>query len=93
MASKPSYAITSIVARTAAATIGGYAFSYSVGGALSRVLAMERSEVVILTALLAVILHAIVAVWAFGCRSITRFWLALIGISGPLYAFSFWWYP
>lgn len=93
MASRPSRAIAPIVARTAAATIGGYAFSYSIAAALSRVLPMARSEVVILTAFFAIVLHLVVAVWAFGCRSIAIFWLVLIGISMPLYAFSFWWLP
>jgi len=79
-----------IAARIAAAAIGGYALAYSVAAALSLLLPMARSEVVILTALLAIVVHLIVAVSAFGCRSIMRFWLILVGISVPLYGFSFW---
>ena len=79
-----------IAARIAAATIGGYALAYSVAAALSLVLPMPRSEVVILTAFLAIVVHLIVAVWAFGCRSVMQFWLVLVGISVPLYGFSFW---
>jgi len=91
LGSLPKRAHAPIVARIAAATIGGYGFSYSVAAALSLVLPMARSEVVILTAFLAIILHLVMAVWAFACHSITRFWLVLIGISVPLYGVSFWW--
>lgn len=79
------------MARCGAATIGGYGFSYSAAAALSRVLPMARSEVVILTALLAILLNLAVAIWAFGSRSILRTWAIILATGFPLYGFAFWW--
>jgi len=81
----------SIAARTGAATIGGYVASYAAAAALSRILPMARAEVVILTALAAIVLNVVIALWAFGSRSIWRTWLILITCSLALYGFAFWW--
>ncbi|HWK52758.1 MAG TPA: hypothetical protein VNR18_00160 [Hyphomicrobiales bacterium] len=79
-----------ILARTGAATVGGYLFCYAAAAAASRVLPLLRSEVVILTAFAAVPAMVAIAIWAFGCRSILRTWGVLIGGAIPLYVIGMW---
>ncbi|WP_051237079.1 hypothetical protein [Ottowia thiooxydans] len=84
-----------VASRALAAIGGGYALSAAVASALSLVLpllGMPRADAVVAGTLLGFVLHAVAAMWAFGCATAWRAW---IGIAGPaaLASAIVWWFP
>jgi hypothetical protein len=84
-----------VASRTLAAVFGGYVLSAAFAGALSLALPLAgvpRAEAVLWATLLAFLVHATAALWAFGCASAWRAWA---GIGGPtvLCALAVWLLP
>jgi hypothetical protein len=77
---KPSLLITT---RTLLAILGGYAFSAATSAALAVALArlagMDRSEAVLLAAMLAFVVYLVVLLWAFTAPRLGRVAVVLVG--------------
>lgn len=75
-----------IAARTAGGLFGGYAIAALATMLLARGLPMERSEATVAATLISFAVYAVVALWAFAVRDVTRFWLWLlvlaVGLAG-----------
>ncbi|MEY4544228.1 MAG: hypothetical protein RL685_423 [Pseudomonadota bacterium] len=82
MSSERVHGTWSIVSRSVAAVLGGYAFSaacvalFAVGLPLS---GMARSEAVLLASMLGFLLYLGAILWAFSERRLDRVWLVLAG--------------
>ncbi|SIK44289.1 Uncharacterised protein [Mycobacteroides abscessus subsp. abscessus] len=70
-----------IASRAAAAIFGGYALAATSASLLAAVLPLPRVDAVLLTIMLAFIVHAVAAMWAFRCDSLTRLWVGLLAPS------------
>lgn len=77
-----------IASRAAAAIFGGYALGASTATVLAAVLPLPRVDAVLLTTMLAFIVHAVAAMWAFRCTSITRLWMGLLAPSAVCWAIA-----
>lgn len=77
-----------IVSRAAAAIFGGYALGASTASALAAVLPLPRVDAVLLTTMLAFIVHAVAAMWAFRCTSGMRVWMGLLAPSAVCWAIA-----
>ncbi len=72
--------------RALAATAGGYALSSATAAGLGLMLARSGTssvDAVLWATMLAFVVHAVAALWAFGCASALRAWLG-IGIPAAL---------
>jgi hypothetical protein len=71
------------IARVVLAVFGGYAFTAAGSAvlalALPRTTGMERSEAVLLSAMLAFVVYLVVLLWAFAARRLDRVALILLG--------------
>lgn len=77
-----------VASRALAATVGGYALASATAAGAGLVLARTGSsgvDAVLWGSMLAFIVHAIAALWAFGCASARRAWLG-IGIPAAVLA-------
>ncbi len=75
-----------VASRALAATAGGYALSSATAAGLGLVLARSgtrSADAVLWATMLAFVVHAVAALWAFGCASALRAWLG-IGIPAAL---------
>ncbi|KQP35498.1 hypothetical protein [Pseudorhodoferax sp. Leaf274] len=78
----PAVTRPQLVARIAAAVLGGYAFSWglvALGMAGLFALGMPFHDAEHLTAMLAMLAYLVVFLWAFAARSLPRVWLVLAG--------------
>ncbi|MBA1204547.1 iron transporter [Pseudomonas capeferrum] len=78
-----------ILSRSAAALLGGYAFSYAVTAFLARVLPLAAGDAVIVSTLLAFAFYTGVILWAFATRDAWRAWIPMV-LAGPLALVGFW---
>ncbi len=75
-----------VASRALAAIGGGYALASACAAGLGLAFARlgtERAEAVMASTLLAFIVHAVAALWAFGCADARRAWLG-IGVPAAL---------
>ncbi len=66
-----------VASRALAAIGGGYALAAAAAAALAQALpslGMPRADAVLTATMLAFVLHAVAALWAFGCASAWRAW-------------------
>ncbi|NYE24907.1 iron transporter [Pigmentiphaga litoralis] len=77
-----------IASRAAAAIFGGYALGASTATVLAAVLPLPRVDAVLLATMLAFIVHAVAAMWAFRCSSLTRLWVGLLAPSAVCWAIA-----
>lgn len=77
-----------ILQRAIAAIVAGYGISALASIGLARTLPLERSEAVVAATLIAFLLHACVALWAFAARDALRLWAWLVVIALPFAAMS-----
>nr|WP_246335788.1 DUF3649 domain-containing protein [Azomonas macrocytogenes] len=75
--------------RVAAATIGGYFFTYACTAAMARLLPLARFDAVMVSSLLAFAVYTAVIVWVFAAASAWRAWLG-IALALPLAIIGFW---
>lgn len=75
-----------IASRAAAAIFGGYALAASSATLLAAVLPLPRVDAVLLAIMLAFIVHAVAAMWAFRCDSLTQLWVGLLAPSAVCWA-------
>ncbi|RCW72565.1 iron uptake protein [Pseudorhodoferax soli] len=78
----PAVTRSHLLARIAAAVLGGYAFSWgmvALGMAGLFALDMPFHDAEHLTAMLAMLVYLVVFLWAFAARSLPRVWLVLAG--------------
>ncbi|GAD21532.1 DUF3649 domain-containing protein [Acidovorax sp. MR-S7] len=82
-----------VASRTVAAVAGGYllaAAGAAVGAHAMAGLGMPRADAALASTLLAFIVHAVAAMWAFGCASAWRAW-AGVCLPGAVLALAAWW--
>ncbi len=79
----------SIVSRVAAAMIGGYAVSYYAAAAMSVLLPMVRSEAVVTSILLGIVIFAAAIMWVFSASSAKQAWLVLLVLTVILAAVAY----
>lgn len=75
-----------VASRALAASAGGYALSSATAAGLGLLLARSGTssvDAVLWATMLAFVVHAVAALWAFGCASALRAWLG-IGIPAAL---------
>ena len=80
--SSPSITPRVIVARVVASLLGGYAFVWgfiAFGMAGLFALGMPFHDTEHLCAILGLIIYAIVFMWAFAARNLTKVWVVLLG--------------
>lgn len=73
-----------VASRAVAAIGGGYLLAAACAATGARALVwlgMERADAALASTMLAFIIHAVAAMWAFGCASAWRAW-AVIGLPG-----------
>lgn len=83
-----------ILARTAAAVVGGYAASVLLSVCVANVFPMPKADSVLAAVLLSFVFYAAVVLWAFSARTLRRVWVGLIlalvllsflsAVTGPL---------
>ncbi|MFO3724385.1 iron transporter [Pseudomonas sp. HLMP] len=78
-----------IFSRSAAALLGGYAFSYAATACLARVLPLAPGDAVIVATLPAFVFYTAAILWAFASRDALHAWMPL-AISVPLALLGFW---
>lgn len=79
----------SIVSRSAAALLGGYAFSYGATACLARVLPMAPVDAAIVASLPSFALYTCAFLWAFASRDALGAWAPAM-LAVPLAAVGFW---
>lgn len=70
-----------IASRSVAAIFGGYGLAAAFSACMSLVLplaGMSRPDAVLSATMLAFVLHAIAALWAFSCASAWRTWVGIL---------------
>lgn len=70
-----------ITSRSVAAIFGGYGLAAAFAACLSLVLpqiGMSRPDAVLTATMLAFVLHAVAALWAFSCASAWRTWAGIL---------------
>jgi hypothetical protein len=77
-----------ILQRAIAAIFAGYGISALASLGLARSLPLERSEAVMAATMIAFLLHACVALWAFAARDALRLWAWLIIVALPFAAMT-----
>ena len=81
-----------IVSRVAASLLGGYAFVWgfiAFGMAGLFALGMPFHDTEHLSAILGLLIYAIVFMWAFAARNLTKVWVVLLGGGGLMTALGF----
>ncbi|MFK0095959.1 iron transporter [Pseudomonas sp. NPDC090592] len=78
-----------ILSRSAAALLGGYAFSYTATACLARILPLSAADAIIVATLPAFIFYTAAILWAFACRDALRAW-APLALAAPLAVIGFW---
>ena len=79
----------SILSRTLAGLLGGYAFTYAFTACLARLLPMQPVDAVIVASLPAFAIYTLAILWAFASRDAWRAW-ACAWAAGPLALVAFW---
>lgn len=72
-----------VLSRSLAAMVGGYALALSSAACMALVLPMPRSQAVLTGMMIAIVLCACAALWAFATRSALRAWVG-IGVPAAL---------
>lgn len=67
-----------ILSRSAAALLGGYAFTYAFTAALARLLPLARVDAAVIATLLSFVIYTLAILWAFAARSPRRAWAGLL---------------
>jgi hypothetical protein len=78
-----------ILSRSAAALLGGYAFSYAATACLARILPLSPADAVLVATLPAFIFYTLAILWAFASRDALRAW-APLALAAPLMLIGFW---
>lgn len=84
-----------VTSRTFAAALGGYVLSATSAAALSLALPLAgvaRVEAVLWATMLAFLLHAVAALWCFGCASAWRAWFG-VGLPAAIASLAMWALP
>lgn len=84
-----------ITSRTIAAVLGGYVLSAITAAAFSLALPLAgiaRVEAVLWATMMAFLLHALAALWCFGCASAWRAWVG-VGLPAALALLALWLLP
>jgi hypothetical protein len=79
-----------VASRILAAVIGGYALTSGLAVLLALLLPVSKSEATQASTMLSFIIYAVVVLWIFAARSITRVWLTLLATSLPLWLLCWW---
>jgi len=79
-----------VIARTGAATLGGYATANSAAIALAHALPGPRAEAVVSGLLASFAIYLLAILWAFGARSVARAWLGLVCAAVPMAGLAWW---
>lgn len=87
---KPLNRWLDISSRSAAAVLGGYAFTYVLTAALARLLPLARLDAVIVASLLSFLFYSVAILWAFAASSHRRAWVWLLALGAPLALIGFW---
>ncbi|BBR53282.1 MULTISPECIES: iron transporter [Pseudomonas] len=78
-----------ILSRSAAALLGGYAFTYAATACLARLLPLAPGDAVIVATLASFMFYTAAILWAFASRDALHAW-APLGLSAPLALVGFW---
>lgn len=78
-----------IFSRSAAALLGGYAFTYAATACLARLLPLAPGDAVIVATLASFIFYTAAILWAFASRDALRAWAPLV-VAMPLALVGFW---
>ncbi|UBM26845.1 iron transporter [Pseudomonas sp. p1(2021b)] len=78
-----------ILSRSAAALVGGYAFTYAFTACLARLLPLAPADAVTVATLPAFIFYTAAILWAFASGDALRAWLPL-AFAAPLALAGFW---
>jgi len=78
-----------ILSRSAAALLGGYAFTYAATACLARLLPLAPGDAVIVATLTAFLFYTAAILWAFATRDALRAWGPL-AVAVPLALVGFW---
>ncbi len=79
----------SVLSRTVAAVVGGYAFATLCSLLLSRILPMTRADAVAMTTLLSFVFYAVAAIWVFAAKTALRAWIGLL-VPTAIAAMAWW---
>lgn len=78
-----------ILSRSAAALLGGYAFTYAATACLARLLPLAPGDAVIVATLASFMFYTAAILWAFASRDALHAW-APLGLAAPLALVGFW---
>ena len=73
-----------IAARVLAALVGGYAVAYTVTAFLAVYLPLARPDRVVFSSLASFAVWALVVIYVFAARRVSRVWLLLLGLTAVL---------
>ncbi|MCC4603204.1 DUF3649 domain-containing protein [Xanthomonas campestris pv. badrii] len=79
-----------VLSRTLAAIFGGYALASATNLVLALVLPMPRSEAVLTSMLLGIVVCACAPLWAFATASLWRAWAGIVVPAALLFALAAW---
>ncbi len=79
-----------VLARTLAAIFGGYALASAVNLLLALVLPMPRSEAVLTSMLVGIVVCACAPLWAFATASVWRAWAGIAVPAALMFALAAW---
>ncbi|MFT3801843.1 MAG: DUF3649 domain-containing protein [Burkholderiaceae bacterium] len=82
-----------VASRALAAIGGGYALAAATAAGLGLMLAqagMPRADAVLTATMLSFVVHAIAALWAFGCATTRRAWLGIVLPAVVLAGWAIW---
>ena len=86
---KASLPYWSVVSRTLAAIVGGYALTYCFTAALARLLPLDRFDATLVASLVSFIIYLAFILWVFATHSLRRVATSLLVIP-PLALIGFW---
>ncbi|KHL59357.1 DUF3649 domain-containing protein [Xanthomonas cannabis] len=79
-----------VLARTLAAIVGGYALASATNLLLALVLPMPRSEAVLTSMLVGIVVCACAPLWAFATASVWRAWAGIAVPAALMFALAAW---
>ncbi|PPU77068.1 MULTISPECIES: DUF3649 domain-containing protein [Xanthomonas] len=79
-----------VLSRTLAAMVGGYALASATNLVLALVLPMPRSEAVLTSMLVGIVVYACAPLWAFATASVWRAWAGIAVPAALLFALVAW---
>ena len=67
-----------VFSRFVAAIIGGYVFTATFTSLLSIILPLKKSDAVLLSISLTILVHSCVFIWVFAVKSLKKIWITLL---------------